>query len=113
MAEAASKTEPKATSQGCPNCDSTAPLVSEFERTGVVQKCASCGFIPRGLRVVPTALASAPVPVPVAAKPIAGDLVSQVRARLTQLDAELTRLESLKRERMQLRRMLRAAEPKR
>ena len=44
---------------------------------------------------------------------MAGDLVSQVRARLTQLDAELTRLESLKRERMQLRRMLRAAEPKR
>ena len=63
--------------------------------------------------MVPTAQATAPSPAPVAAKPIAGDLVRQVVVRLNQIEAEIAKLDALKLERMQLRRMLRAAESKR
>ena len=94
----------------CENCDSTKPLVAEFDMAGVVHSCPSCGFKPRKAQAPKPAKAETTVRT--VAVP-AGNLVDQVRARLAALDVDIERLEALKRERKQLQRMLRAAETKR
>ena len=73
--------------------------------------CAACGFSPKVKRE-PVSVQQAETTVRNVAVP-AGNLVDQVRARLAALDVDIERLESLKRERTQLRHMLRAAESKR
>jgi len=79
---------------------------------GLVHSCPSCGFRPRKATEPKSVVAVAETVVRTVAIP-SGNLVDQVRARLAALDVDIERLEALKRERGQLKRMLRAAETKR
>ena len=86
--------------------------MSDFDRGGLVYFCAACGFRPKRKPEARSIQAEAQPQTRVMAVP-AGNVVDQVRARLAALDVDIERLESLKRERKQLQRMLRAAEMKR
>ncbi len=86
--------------------------MSDFDRGGLVYFCAACGFRPKRKPEAKAIQTEAQPQARVMAIP-AGNVVDQVRARLAALEVDIERLESLKRERMQLRRMLRAAESKR
>jgi hypothetical protein len=109
----------------CPGCGGTS-FGAEFTSEGPRSKCNQCGNLFRfddGQAVVSTVSREPPEqrelprPQPVkqskATTPIAGvNIVASARQRIRELSAEIKRLESLRKERDELQRLVKAAKTK-
>lgn len=98
----------------CPACQSER-VSSDFGERGIVSKCLDCEHKWSGnAQQAPRPVAVAPVrPVPVTVAVTATlskqDILSRARSELKALNAEIRRLEKLKRQRDELKRLLAAA----
>lgn len=93
-----------------------------FTPDGVLQRCNGCGALTKPEEAVPPQLPlqaieepslPPPPPQPSPAKPViatgVGNVLANARARVRELNAEIKRLESLRKERDELTRLLAAA----